>query len=172
MGQHQFITQVKLYRVAKKSFNEEGVIYFAGTDLKIKLDSATLPEITHLSQINQVRIIPSTRNDKNKNLSDLLEEYCSGSDPASSKVTPLFTVEIVYASHTAPLTVQRSQNKSLNLRYETKIIKKVSKKDNKTYEIKKVELVKVNYTEEFLKSVAGIDQNCVARSIGSGNCYP
>ena len=131
------------------------------------MDKNLIPEITHFSQINQVRIIPSTKNDKNKKLSDLFEEYCSG-----EILQPLFTVEIVYASHTAPLTVQRSQNKSLNLRYKTKIIKKVSKKDNKTYEIKKVELVKVNYTEEFLKSVAGIDQNCVARSIGSGNCYP
>ena len=154
--------------LSKKSFNEEGVIHFAGTDLKIKLDKnlAALPEITHFSQINQVRIIPSTKNDKNKKLSDLLEEYCSSSadtKPASSKATPLFTVEIVY---TAPLTKQRISNQSLNLRYETKITQKVRKKDNKVYEIKTEELVEVSYTEEFLKSVAGIDQNLDQLAVG------
>ena len=109
--------------LSKKSFNEEGVIHFAGTDLKIKLDQslATLPEITKFSQINQVRIIPSTRNDKNKSLSDLLEEYCSGNAEIAQ---PLFKVEIVY---TEPLTVKRCQNQSLDLRYETKIIEKISK---------------------------------------------
>ena len=123
--------------LSKKSFNNEGVIHFAGTDLKIKLDQSSIPEITHFSQINQVRIIPSTKNDKNKSLSDSFEEYCSSSadtQPASSKATPLFTVEIVY---TAPLTEWRSSNQSLNLRYETKIIKKVSKRTQKPYEIKK-----------------------------------
>ena len=144
--------------LSKKSFNKEGVIHFAGTDLKIKLDSTTLPEITHFGQINQVRIIPSTKNSKDIKLSDLLEEYCSG-----QIAQPLFTVEIVY---TAPLTKQRSQNQSLNLRYETKIIKKVSKKDNKTYEIEKVELVEVSYAEEFLQSVAGIDQNLDQLAVG------
>ena len=144
--------------LSKKSFNNEMVIHFAGTDLKIKLDQSSIPEITHFGQINQVRIIPSTKNDKNKSLSDLFEEYCSG-----QIAQPLFTVEIVY---TAPLTVQRSQNQSLNLRYETKIIKKVSKKDNKTYEIEKEELVEVSYTEDFLKSVAGIDQNLDQLAIG------
>ena len=146
--------------LSKRSFNKEGVIHFAGTDLKIKLDLATLSEITKFSQINQVRIIPSTKNDKNKSLSDLLEEYCSGNTELAQ---PLFTIEIVY---TAPLTVQRCQNQSLNLRYETKIIKKVRKKDNKAYEIEKVELVEVNYTEEFLKSVAGIDQNLDQLAVG------
>ena len=144
--------------LSRKSFNEEGVIHFAGTDLKIKLDQSSFSEITHFGQINQVRIIPSTKNSKDIKLSDLLEEYCSG-----EMVQPLFTVEIVY---TAPLTVHRSQNQSLNLRYETKIIKKVSKKDNKTYEIKKVELVEVSYAEEFLKSVAGIDQNLDQLAVG------
>ena len=144
--------------LSKKSFNNETVIHFAGTDLKIKLDQSSIPEITHFGQINQVRIIPSTKNDKNKSLSDLFEKYCSG-----QIAQPLFTVEIVY---TAPLTVQRSQNQSLNLRYETKIIKKVSKKDNKTYEIEKEELVEVSYTEDFLKSVAGIDQNLDQLAIG------
>mgnify|MGYP000869246153 CR=1 FL=1 len=150
--------------LSKKSFNEEGVIHFAGTDLKIKLDKnlAALPEITHFSQINQVRIIPSTKNDKNKKLSDLLEEYCSSS--ADTKpASPLFTVEIVY---TAPLTKQRISNQSLNLRYETKITQKVRKKDNKVYEIKTEELVEVSYTEEFLKSVAGIDQNLDQLAVG------
>ena len=124
--------------LSRKSFNKEGVIHFAGTDLKIKLDQSL--KITNFSQINQVRIIPSTRNDKNKSLSDLLDEYCSvdsdqtGHALATPSLPPLFKVEIVY---TAPLTVQRIQNQSLNLRYETKIIKKVSKKDNKVYEIEK-----------------------------------
>ena len=150
--------------LSQKSFNEEGVIHFAGTDLKIKLDFASHPEITQFSQINQVRIIPSTRNDKNKSLSDLLEEYCSGNaeiDQAS--LASLFKVEIVY---TAPLTVQRCNNQSLDLRYETKIIQKVRKKDNTVYEIEKVELVEVNYTEEFLQSVAGIDQNLDQLAVG------
>ena len=148
--------------LSQKSFNEEGVIHFAGTDLKIKLDSATIPEITHFSQINQVRIIPSTKNDKNKKLSDLLEEYCSG-DSNQLSFAPLFTVEIVY---TAPLTKQRISNQSLNLRYETKITQKVRKKDNKVYEIKTQELVEMSYTEEFLKSVAGIDQNLDQLAVG------
>ena len=150
--------------LSKKSFNNEGIIHFSGTDLKIKLDQSSIPEITHFGQINQVRIIPSTKNSKNIKLSDLLEEYCSGdSDQTSYAFAPLFTIEIVY---TAPLTKQRSQNQSLNLRYETKIIKKVSKKDNKTYEIEKVELVEVSYTEEFLQSVAGIDQNLNQLAVG------
>ena len=119
---------------------------------------ATLPEITNFSQINQVRIIPATKNSKDIKLSDLLEEYCSG-----RFCQPLFTIEIVY---TAPLTEQRSNNQSLNLRYETKIIKKVRKKDNKVYEIEKQELVEVNYNKDFLQSVAGIDQNLDQLAIG------
>ena len=146
--------------LSKKSFNKDGVIHFAGTDLKIKLDLATLPEITKFSQINQVRIIPSTRNDKNKSLSDLLEEYCSNN--ASQKL-PLFKVEIVY---TAPLTEQRKNNQSLGLRYETKTTQKVRKKDNTVYEIKREELVEVSYADEFLQSVAGIDQNLDQLAIG------
>ena len=150
--------------LSRKSFNEEGVIHFASTDLKIKLDFNLLPNFTNFSQINQVRIIPSTRNDKNKSLSDLLDEYCSGdNDQTSYALPPLFKVEIVY---TAPLTQQRISNKSLNLRYETKTIQKVRKKDNTVYEIKKEELVEVNYTKEFLKSVAGIDQNLDQLAIG------
>ena len=156
--------------LSRKSFNDEGVIHFAGTDLKIKLDFNLLPEITQFSQINQVRIIPSTRNDKNKSLSDLLDEYCSDSNdefdqasPATTNLSPLFKVEIVY---TAPLTEQRKNNQSLNLRYEKKIIKKVRKKDNTVYEIEKEELVEVSYAEEFLQSVAGIDQNLDQLAIG------
>ena len=143
--------------LSKTAFEDDGVLHFSKTDLKIKLDLATLPEISHFGQINQVRIVPTT---KNKKLSDLLEEYCSGNN---DQTTPLFTLEIVY---TAPLTVQRSQNQSLNLRYETKVIKKISKRTQKPYEIKKVELVEVNYTEEFLKSVAGIDQNLNQLAVG------
>ena len=146
--------------LSQKSFDEEGVIHFAGTNLKIKLD---FPEITQFSQINQVRIIPSTKNDKNKSLSDLFEEYCSDSAKLNQVLPPLFTVEIVY---TAPLTQQRISNQSLNLRYETKITKKVRKKDNTVYEIKTQELVEVSYTEEFLKSVAGIDQNLDQLAVG------
>ena len=150
--------------LSRKSFNKEGVIHFVGTDLKIKLDKTLFPEIANFSQINQVRIIPATKNDKNKSLSDLLEEYCSeDNDQTSYALAPLFKVEIVY---TAPLTLQRIQNQSLNLRYETKIIKKVSKKDNKVYEIEKKELVEVSYNEEFLKSVAGIDQNLNQLAVG------
>ena len=150
--------------LSRKSFNEEGVIHFAGTDLKIKLDSNLLPEITQFSQINQVRIIPSTRNDKNKTLSDLLEEYCSV-DKEQTSLSPasLFKVEIVY---TAPLTEQRKNNQSLGLRYETKIIQKVRKKDNTVYDIKKEELVEVSYYEDFLHSVAGIDQNLDQLAVG------
>ena len=146
--------------LSKTAFEDDGVLHFSKTDLKIKLDLATLPEISHFGQINQVRIVPTTKNKKNKKLSDLLEEYCSGNN---DQTTPLFTLEIVY---TAPLTVQRSQNQSLNLRYETKVIKKISKRTQKPYEIKEVELVEVNYTEEFLKSVAGIDQNLNQLAVG------
>ena len=142
--------------LSKKSFNEEGVIHFAGTDLKIKLDLTS--EITRFSQINQVRLIPSTKNSKDTKLSDLLEKYSAGDIEQ-----PLFIIEIVY---TAPLTEQRVKNQSLNLRYETKIIKKVSKRTQKVYEIKKQELVEVNYDNEFLQSVAGIDQNLDQLAIG------
>ena len=153
--------------LSRKSFNEEGVIHFAGTDLKIKLDFNLLPEITQFSQINQVRIIPSTRNDKNKSLSDLLEEYCSVDNDQTSyapaSLSPLFKVEIVYTAH---LTEQRSNNQSLNLRYETKTIQKIRKKDNTVYEIKREELVEVSYAEEFLQSIAGIDQNLDQLAVG------
>ena len=144
--------------LSKTSFNQEGVIHFSETDLKIKLDQASLSEIAHFGQINQVRIVPSNKNHKDKRLSDLLEEYSTGDIDQ-----PLFTVEIVY---TAPLTEQRKNNQSLNLRYETKIIQKVRKKDNTVYEIEKEELVEVSYAEDFLKSVAGIDQNLDQLAVG------
>ena len=151
--------------LSKKSFNEEGVIHFAGTNLKIKLDQDLYPEITRFSQINQVRIIPSTKNKKDKKLSDLLEEYYSSFDKNKNNVSnePLFIIEIVY---TAPLTEQRSHNKSLNLLYETKVIEKINKRTQKIYTVKKEELVEVNYNEEFLHSVAGIDQNLDQLAIG------
>ena len=137
--------------ISKKSFNKEGVLNFSGTDLKIKLEESLLQEIKSFSQINQVRIIPSTRNDKNQRLSDLLNKR------------DLFTIEIVY---TVPLTEKRSHNQSLNLLYETKIIEKINKRTQKTYTVKKEELVEVNYNKEFLQSVAGIDQNLDQLAVG------
>ena len=137
--------------ISKKAFNKEGIIHFSGTDLKIKLDENSLQEIKNFSQINQIRIIPSTRNDKNQRLSDLLNKR------------DLFTIEIVY---TVPLTEKRSYNQSLNLLYETKIIEKINKRTQKTYTVKKEELIEVNYNKEFLQSVAGIDQNLDQLAVG------
>ena len=137
--------------ISKKAFNKEGIIHFSGTDLKIKLDENSLQEIKNFSQINQIRIIPSTRNDKNQRLSDLLHKR------------DLFTIEIVY---TVPLTEKRSYNQSLNLLYETKIIEKINKRTQKTYTVKKEELIEVNYNKEFLQSVAGIDQNLDQLAVG------
>ena len=141
--------------ISKKAFNKEGIIHFSGTDLKIKLDKSLLQEIKSFSQINQVRIVPSTRNDKNQQLSDLINER------------NLFTIEIVY---TAPLTEQRSSkaNNSLQLLYRTSIIHKINKKTNKIVTIEKEELVEARFTEElrFLKSVAGIDQNLDQLAVG------
>ena len=144
--------------ISKKAFNKEGVLHLSGTDLKIKLDRATLPEITHFGQINQVRIVPSTKNHKDKRLSDLLDEYCVG-----DVKQPLFTLEIVY---TIPTSEKRKNNKSVNLRYETKKIEKIDKKTNEVYTIEKEELVEVRYTEDFLQSVAGIDQNLNQLAVG------
>ena len=86
-------------------------MHFSGTGLKIKLDDSLLKEIKSFSQINQVRIVPSTRNDKNKRLSDLLNER------------DMFTIEIVY---TAPVSEKRSNNKSLELFYRTSVIYKIN----------------------------------------------
>ena len=144
--------------ISKKAFNEEGVLHLSGTDLKIKLDKSSAPEITHFGQINQVRIVPSTKNHKDKRLSDLLDEYCVG-----DVKQPLFTLEIVY---TVPVSEKRKNNQSVNLRYETKKIEKIDKKTQEVYTIEKEELVEVRYTEEFLQSVAGIDQNLNQLAVG------
>lgn len=143
--------------LSKKAFNKEGVLHFSGTDLRIKLDESLLQEIKSFSQINQVRIVPSTRNDKNKRLSDLLNER------------DLFTIEIVY---TAPVKEKCRNNKSLELLYRTSVIHKINpqsssaSKDKKITTIKKEELVEARYTEDFLKSVAGIDQNLDQLAVG------
>ena len=139
--------------ISKKAFNKERIIHFSGTDLKIKLDEILLQEIKSFSQINQVRIVPSTRNDKNQHLSDLLNKR------------DLFTIEIVY---TVPKSEKRisEANKSLELLYRTSILHKINKKTNKIATIEKEELVRVRYTEDFLKSVAGIDQNLDQLAVG------
>ena len=139
--------------LSKKAFNKEGVLHFSGTDLKIKLDESLLKEIKSFSQINQVRIVPSTRNDKNKRLSDLLNER------------DLFTIEIVY---TAPVSEKRSSeaNKSLELFYRTSVIHKINKRSNKITTIEEKKLAEARYTEDFLKSVAGIDQNLDQLAVG------
>ena len=143
--------------LSKKAFNKEGVLHFSGTDLRIKLDESLLQEIKSFSQINQVRIVPSTRNDKNKRLSDLLNER------------DLFTIEIVY---TAPVKEKCRNNKSLELLYRTSVIHKINpqsssaSKAKKITTIKKEELVEARYTEDFLKSVAGIDQNLDQLAVG------
>ena len=139
--------------LSKKAFNKEGVLHFSGTDLKIKLDENLLKEIKSFSQINQVRIVPSTRNDKNKRLSDLLNER------------DLFTIEIVY---TAPVSEKRSSeaNKSLELFYRTSVIHKINKRSNKITTIEEKKLAEARYTEDFLKSVAGIDQNLDQLAVG------
>ena len=146
---------------SKRDFNNERIIHLSGTDLKIKLDLDSFPEITHFSQINQVRIVPYTKNDKDKTLSDLLEEYYSDS---TNKATPLFTIEIVY---TVPVSEKRSNNKSLELFYRTSIIHKINKKTNKIATIETEELVEARYTGEFLQSVAGIDQNLDHLAVGA-----
>ena len=147
---------------SKRDFNNERIIRLSGTDLKIKLDLDSFPEITQFSQINQVRIVPYTKNDKDKTLSDLLEEYYSDS---SNKATPLFTIEIVY---TVPVSEKRSNNKSLQLLYRTSIIHKINprSKNKKIATIETEELTEARYTCEFLQSVAGIDQNLDHLAVG------
>ena len=147
--------------LSKTAFNTEGVIHLSGTDLKIKLDLASLPEIKHFNQINQVRIVPAIKNDKDKRLSDLLEEYYSSN--TSSKATPLFTIEIVY---TVPKSEKRINNKSLQLLYRNSVIYKINPKTNKIATIEKEELAEARYTQEFLQSVAGIDQNLDHLAVG------
>ena len=147
---------------SKRDFNNERIIRLSGTDLKIKLDLDSFPEITQFSQINQVRIVPYTKNDKDKTLSDLLEEYYSDS---SNKATPLFTIEIVY---TVPVSEKRSNNKSLQLLYRTSIIHKINprSKNKKIATIETEELTEARYTCEFLQSVSGIDQNLDHLAVG------
>ena len=153
--------------LSKTAFNKEGVIQLSGTDLKIKLDLASLPEIKHFNQINQVRIVPAIKNDKDKRLSDLLEEYYPSSDKTKTeqcgKQASLFTIEIVY---TVPKSEKRNNNKSLELFYRNSVIYKINKKTNKIATIEKEELVEARYTQEFLQSVAGIDQNLDHLAVG------
>ena len=175
--------------LSKTAFNQEGVLHLSGTNLKIKRE--LFPEITHFSQINQVRIVPSIKNEKDKRLSDLLEEYHPSSSytsyasadedetknftkqsgktgklatPASTSAsTALFTIEIVY---TVPKSEKRSNNNSLQLLYQTKTFGIINKKTKKASLIEKKELVEARYTCEFLQSVAGIDQNLDQLAVG------
>ena len=141
--------------LSKKAFNEDGILHFSGTDLKIKLDKSFLQEIKSFSQINQVRIVPSTKNDKNQRLSDLLNKR------------DLFTIEIVYTVSSSESRKCISEaNKSLELLYRTSVIHKINRKTNKIATIKTEELVEARYTEDFLKSVAGIDQNLDQLAVG------
>lgn len=133
----------------KTAFDKEGVLLLSGTDLKIKREY--FPEIKDFSQIDQVRIVPSSRNDKNIPLPDLLL------DPDFH-----FTIEIVY---TAPLTETRKSNQSLHVLYETIVVKKKNKK-NEVYTKYDEEIAEVYGTSEFMQSVAGIDQNLDQLSAG------
>ena len=153
--------------LSKTAFNKEGVIHLSGTDLKIKLDLASLPEIQHFSQINQIRIVPALKNEKDQRLSDLLEEYYTSSDKTKTeqcgKQASLFTIEIVY---TVPKSEKRNNNKSLELFYRNSVIYKINPKTNKIATIEKEELAEARYTQEFLQSVAGIDQNLDHLAVG------
>ena len=135
--------------LSKTAFDKEGVLLLSGTDLKIKRER--FPEIKDFSQIDQVRIVPSSRNDKNIPLSDLLL------DPDFH-----FTIEIVY---TAPLTEARKSNQSLHILHETIVVKKKNKK-NEVYTKYDEEIAEVYGTAEFMQSVAGIDQNLDQLSVG------
>ena len=135
--------------LSKDKFNKEGVLQFYGTGLKISRN--LFPEIQHFSQINQVRIVPSSKNDKNEKLSDLLN------NPNFS-----FTLEIVY---TPIISEKRKSNQSLHLLHETIGLKRKNKQ-NQEYTIYKEEIAEVYGTEEFMQSVAGIDQNLDQLSVG------
>ena len=130
----------------KKAFDKEGVLQLSGTDLKIKREQ--FPEIKDFSQIDQVRIVPSSRNDKNKTLSDLLD------DPHFH-----FTVEIVYS---LPLSEARKNNHSLHVLHETVPAKEIKGKYTKPKE----QIAEIYGTKEFMQSIAGIDQNLDQLSIG------
>ena len=146
--------------LSKTAFNKDGVIHLSGTNLIIKRE--LFPEITKFSQINQVRIVPYTKNDKNKTLSDLLEKYYSDST-GNAKKQPLFTIEIVY---TVPTSEQRENNNSLQLLYRTKVIHRINKKTNKIVTIETEELAEARYNCDFLNSVVGIDQNLDQLAVG------
>ena len=130
----------------KTAFDKEGVLLLSGTDLKIKREY--FPEIKDFSQIDQVRIVPSSKNDKNIPLPDLLLD----SDFH-------FTIEIVY---TAPLTEKRKSNQSLHVLHETVPAKKIKGKYTKPKE----QIAEIYGTKEFMQSVAGIDQNLDQLSVG------
>ena len=130
----------------KKAFDKEGVLQLSGTDLKIKRER--FPEIKDFSQIDQVRIVPSSRNDKNKKLSDLLD------DPHFH-----FTVEIVYS---LPLSEARKNNHSLHILHETVPAKEIQGRYTKPKE----QIAEIYGTKEFMQSVAGIDQNLDQLSVG------
>ena len=146
--------------LSKTAFNKDGVIHLSGTNLTIKRE--LLQEIKHFSQINQVRIVPYTKNEKDKTLSDLLEKYYSDST-GNTKKQPLFTIEIVY---TVPTSEQQENNNSLQLLYRTKVIHKINKKTNKIVTIETEELAEARYNCDFLNSVVGIDQNLDQLAIG------
>ena len=134
--------------LSKSEFNKEGVLCLSGTGLKISKE--LFPEIQHFSQINQVRIIPSSKNDKNEKLSDLLNDNHF-----------YFTVEIVYT----PIVSEKKSNQTLHMLYEKVAIKRKNKQ-NEEYAFYKDELVEVSGTAEFMQSVAGIDQNLDQLSVG------
>ena len=146
--------------LSKTAFNKEGVINLSGTNLIIKRN--LFPDIKHFSQINQIRIVPTIKNDKDKTLSDLLEEYYSDSTGKANK-QPLFTIEIIY---TVPVNEKRKNNKSLQLLYRTKVIHRINKKTNKIVTVETEELAEARYNCDFLNSVVGIDQNLDQLTVG------
>ena len=135
--------------LSKTAFDKEGVLLLSGTNLKIKREQ--FPEIKDFSQIDQVRIVPSSRNDKNKKLSDLLD------DPHFH-----FTVEIVYS---LPLSEARKNNHSLHVLHETVAVKKKTKNQEEYIKYQE-QIAEIYGTSEFLQSVAGIDQNLDQLSVG------
>ena len=135
--------------LSKIAFNKEGLLHFSGTELKIKREF--FPEIQDFSQINQVRIVPSSKNKQNKNLSDLLNSNHFH-----------FTIEIIYS---VALTEKRKSNQTLHVLYETIGLKKKSK-NQQEYITYQEDIAEIYGTEEFTKSVAGIDQNLDQLSVG------
>ena len=136
--------------LSKDKFNKEGTLQFYGTGLKISRE--LFPEIQHFSQINQIRIIPSSKNDKNEKLSDLLNNNHF-----------YFTLEIVY---TPVVSEKRKSNQTLHMLYETIGLKRKNKQ-NQEYTVYKEELAEVYGTAEFMQSVAGIDQNLDQLSVSA-----